>query len=124
MISLALLTPEIGCILKEKDFSFGGLVAKVNRRGMVGETQRIRFLCLPTRWWSQARANRQGFAEARAGPGQYTGRRCTSKAGVSDPWGLAFGPSSRLGASAGKSTAQEPDLSRAAVPATPASAGK
>ena len=31
-------------------------MAKVNRRGMVGETQRIRFLCLPTRWWSEARA--------------------------------------------------------------------
>lgn len=47
-----------------------------------------------------------------------------SKAGVSDPWGLAFGPSSRLGASAGRSIAQEPELSRAVVPATPASASK
>ena len=89
-ISLGLLTPEIGCIVKEKDSSFGGLVAKVNRRGMVGESERIRFLCLRTRWWSEARANRQVSAAAGAGPGQYPGGRVRVQGRGFRPLGVGF----------------------------------
>lgn len=65
-------------------------MAKVNRRGMVGETQRIRFLCLPTRGGQKPGLNRQGSAAAGTGPGQYTGRRVHVQGRGFRPLGAGF----------------------------------